>query len=165
MNLYFKTKSKEAYVSHTRVYLPAYENKELTLVMVYGLSEEMPMMLLTNKKVRNKNEVHNIVRNYMKRWRIEEGFRYKKQEYGFEKKLLKTIHSMQVMNEILMVHIGHITMLVEQMDRKLLVIKVIERSQALSKKSYLWLYRIRQGIKDYHHIRKKEAFKQLAIPI
>ena len=66
MSMYFKEKEKEAYVSHTRAELPKYK-KPLTLVLVYGLSEEKPMMLLTNKKIKGKKDVHNIVRQYMQR--------------------------------------------------------------------------------------------------
>ena len=50
------------------------------MVLVYGLSEEKAMMLLTNKKVKDKRDVHQVVRQYIKRWRIEEGFRFKKTE-------------------------------------------------------------------------------------
>ena len=90
MNMYFREGDKEAYVSHTRVKLPKYKD-ELTLVLVYGLSEENAMMLLTNKKVKDKRDVHQVVRAVHKKgWaRIEEGFRFKKTEYGFEKMLLK----------------------------------------------------------------------------
>lgn len=69
MNMYFREGDKEAYVSHTRVKLPKYKD-ELTLVLVYGLSEEKAMMLLTNKKVKDKRDVHQVVRQYIKRWRI-----------------------------------------------------------------------------------------------
>ena len=106
MSMYFKEKEKEAYVSHTRAELPKYK-KPLTLVLVYGLSEEKPMMLLTNKKIKGKKDMHNIVRQYMQRWRIEEGFRFKKQGYGFEKMLVRKIHNMNVINSLLMMHIGH----------------------------------------------------------
>ena len=40
--------------------LPKYKD-ELTLVLVYGLSEENAMMLLTNKKVKDKRDVHQVV--------------------------------------------------------------------------------------------------------
>lgn len=99
----------EAYVSHTRVELPKYKGIPLTLILVYGLSEEKPMMLLTNKKVKEKEDVHKVVR-------------------------------------------------------------------LICKKSYFWLYQIKEGIseilkfsqrgiEDYLHIRKQEPFKQLRLNI
>lgn len=174
MNMYFKEKDKEAYVSHTRVALPKYADQSLTLVMVYGLSEETPLLLLTNKKVSGKEDVHKIVRQYMQRWRIEEGFRFKKQEYGFEKMLVRSIHAMNVMNLMLMAHIGHIGILAEAIDQKLLVIKMIERSRSIGKKAYLWLYQIQsgireilqyahQGIREYLNIREKQGYRQMQL--
>lgn len=176
MNMYFKQKDKEIYVSHTRVALPKYADQSLTLVMVYGLSDETPLLLITNKRVTGKEDVHIIVRQYMQRWRIEEGFRFKKQEYGFEKMLLRKVHAMNVMNMLLMVHIGHISILAEEVDRKLLVIKMIERSRSLGNKVYLWLYRIQegmreilqyahQGIQEYLKIRKKKEYRQMQLRV
>ena len=176
MNMYFKQKDKEIYVSHTRVALPKYADQSLTLVMVYGLSDETPLLLITNKRVTGKEDVHIIVRQYMQRWRIEEGFRFKKQEYGFEKMLIRKVHAMNVMNMLLMVHIGHISILAEEVDRKLLVIKMIERSRSLGNKVYLWLYRIQegmreilqyahQGIQEYLKIRKKKEYRQMQLRV
>lgn len=163
-------------VSHTRVELPKYKGIPLTLILVYGLSEEKPMMLLTNKKIKEKEDVHRVVRQYMQRWRIEEGFRFKKQGYGFEKMLVRKIHNMNVINSLLMMHIGHLTLLTESINKKLLVIKIVEISRSLKSKSYFWLYQIKEGIseilkfsqrgiEDYLHIRKQEPFKQLRLNI
>ena len=175
MSMYFKEKEKEAYVSHTRAELPKYK-KPLTLVLVYGLSEEKPMMVLTNKKIKGKKDVHNIVRQYMQRWRIEEGFRFKKQGYGFEKMLVRKIHNMNVINSLLMMHIGHLTLLTESINKKLLVIKIVERSRSLKSKNYFWLYQIKdgigeilkfghRGIEDYLQIRRHQPYKQLKLNV
>ena len=53
------------------------------MVLVYGIGET-PMMLATNKGIKSKEDAIGIVRNYMSRWRIEEYFRFKKQQFGFE---------------------------------------------------------------------------------
>lgn len=87
----FQEKDKETYVSHTRVALAKYADQSLTLVIVYGLSDETPLLLITNKRVTEKEDVYRTVRQYMQRWRIEEGFRLKKQEYGFEKMFIQRI--------------------------------------------------------------------------
>ena len=120
--------------------------------------------------------MHKVVRQYMQRWRIEEGFRFKKQGYGFEKMLVRKIHNMNVINSLLMMHIGHLTLLTESINKKLLVIKIVEISRSLKSKSYFWLYQIKEGIseilkfsqrgiEDYLHIRKQEPFKQLRLNI
>lgn len=95
-------------------------------MIVYGLSEQKPMMLLTNKEIKSKKDVYKIVRGYMSRWRIEENFRFKKQQYGFENMRVRTLKSMNVLNTILMMHIRHIGMMAEKINSKLLIIKIIE---------------------------------------
>ena len=103
------------------------------------------MMLLTNKEIKSKKDVYKIVRGYMSRWRIEENFRFKKQQYGFENMRVRTLKSMNVLNTILMMHIG---MMVEKINSKLLIIKIIERSKSIKGKAYLWYYQISNGIKE-----------------
>ena len=172
MKMYFSSDNKDVYVSHTKVELPTHKGIALTLVMVYGLSEEKPMMLLTNKMVSCKEDVHRIVRGYMSRWRIEETFRFKKQQYGFENMRVRNLKSMNVLNTLLMMHIGHIGILAEKVDKKLLVIKMIERSKSLRGKAFLWYYQIangiknilnyaHNGIKEFQEIRHHESYQQL----
>lgn len=176
MNMYFSKDDVEVYVSHTRVELPTHKGKMLNLVIVYGLSEEKPMMLLTNKEIRSKEDVHKIVRAYMYRWRIEENFRFKKQQYDFENVRVRTLKSINTLNTMLMMHLGHIGMMAEKVDKKLLIIKIIERSRSLKCKAYLWYYQISKGIKEilkyahtgikeFQEIRKKEEYRQLQLKL
>ena len=112
----------------------------------------------------------------MQRWRIEEGFRFKKQGYGFEKMLVRKIHNMNVINSLLMMHIEHLTLLTESINKKLLVIKIVERSRSLKSKNYFWLYQIKdgigeilkfghRGIEDYLQIRRHQPYKQLKLNV
>jgi hypothetical protein len=71
-------------VSHIKVALPSLPKAKLYMVVVYGFGKN-PMKLLTNRPLAGKEEVLNIVKSYLKRWRIEEQFRVIKQEYGLEK--------------------------------------------------------------------------------
>ena len=176
MKMYFSKGDAEVYVSHTRVELPRHKGKTLYLVIIYGLSEEKPMMLLTNKVIKNKKDVHKIVRAYMSRWRIEENFRFKKQQYGFENMRVRKLKAMNTLNMMLMMHIGHIGMLAEKVDKKLLVIKMIERGKSIKGRTYLWYYQISRGIKEilkYAHkgikefqgIREKKEYVQLELKL
>lgn len=176
MKMYFSKGDAEVYVSHTRVELPTHKGKTLYLVIIYGLSEEKPMMLLTNKVIKNKKDVHKIVRAYMSRWRIEENFRFKKQQYGFENMRVRKLKAMNTLNMMLMMHIGHIGMLAEKVDKKLLVIKMIERGKSIKGRTYLWYYQISRGIKEilkYAHkgikefqgIREKKEYVQLELKL
>ena len=67
------------------------KNKELTLVTIHGLSSDgITMILLTNLEVNCKDDVEYIVRLYFLRWRVEEYFKAKKQEFKWEDSLLRT---------------------------------------------------------------------------
>lgn len=161
------------YVSHTKATLP-YNKKEYQVVTVYGLSEERPLILLTNRKIKSKEDVIKVVRLYFYRWRVEEYFRFKKQEYDFENIRVRTLKSMNNLNKILTILIGHISLLAEEIDRKLLSIKIIERSKSLRGKVLIWLNQFsrgiekmlsyaQSGIKEWQQIETREKYKQLSL--
>lgn len=136
----------ELMISYTKATLPC-NKKEYTLVIVYGLSEEHPMKLLTNINIKEKEDVIKIVRLYLSRWRIEEHFRGKKQEYDFENMRVRTLKSMNNLNMMLTIYLGHIAMLAEKMDRNLLVTKILYASKSLKRKAIVWMSQLARGIK------------------
>ena len=165
----------EVMISYTKAVLP-YNKKEYRLVIVYGLREEKPMKLLTSIEIKNKEDVIKVVRLYFSRWRIEEHFRGKKQEYDFENMRVRTLESMNNLNMMLTIHLGHIAILAEKMDRNLLTIKIIYASKSLRNKTIVWLSQISRGIKNilaYAHegikkwqkIEQLEKYKQLELKL
>ena len=165
----------EVSISHTKVTLP-YNKKDYELVIVYGLSEERPMILLTNRTIHSKEDLIKVVRLYFSRWRIEEYFRAKKQEYDFENMRVRTIESMNNLNLMLTIHLGHIGKLAESIDKKLLTYKIIERSKSIRNKIIVWISQIARGtkeilalahtgIKEYKKIEKREKHRQLQLSI
>lgn len=173
--LFDDNEEKELMISYTKAILP-YNKKEYTVVFVYGLSEEHPMKLLTNIKNAEKEDVIKIVRLYLSRWRIEEHFRGKKQEYDFENMRVRTLKSMNNLNMMLTIHLGYIAMLADKIDKKLLVIKIIEASKSLRKKIIVWISQISRGIKEilkYCHtgikewqdIEQRPEYKQLQLKL
>ncbi len=175
MELWFEDEKVEISVSHTRVTLPS-NKKDYELVFVYGLSEDRPLILLTNRNIHSKEDVIKVVRLYFYRWRVEEYFRSKKQEYEFENMRIRTLKAMNNLNLMLMIHMGHLGMLIEDMNKKLLTIKIIERSKSLKKKVIVWLSQIargisnilayaKTGIKEYQKIEKRKKYKQLELKL
>ena len=163
---------KELMISYTKAKLP-YNKKEYTLVIVYGLGEN-PMKLLTNLEYAEKEDVIKIVRLYLSRWRIEEHFRGKKQEYDFENMRVRTLKSINILNMMLTIHLGYMAMLSDKIDKKLLVIKIIEASKSLRGKIIVWISQMARGIKEilkYCHtgikewqkIKHQEKIKQLQL--
>lgn len=176
MELWFDDDEKhEVYVSHTKVTLP-YNKKDYELVIVYGLSEERPLILLTNRSIHSKEDVIKVVRLYFYRWRVEEYFRSKKQEYKFENMRVRTLKAMNNLNLMLMIHMGHMGMLIEDMNKKLLTIKIVYASKSLRNKVLVWLSQMAKGIKEilsYAHegIKKwqkketREKYRQLSLEL
>lgn len=165
----------ELMISHTKATLP-YNKKEYTLVIVYGLSEEHPMKLLTNIDIKNKETAIKIVRLYLSRWRIEEHFRGKKQEYDFENFRVRNLESMNNLNLMLTIHLGHIAILADNVNKKLLTTKIIYASQSLKQSSIVWLSQIARGmkeilklahtgIKEWQHVEVRDKYRQLQLII
>ena len=175
MNLKFEKEEKEVYISYTRAKLQKNE-REYTLIFVYGLSNTERMILLTNKKIERKEEAIKIVRTYMDRWRIETYHRSIKNEYHYEDMRIRTLEAMNNLTLIFNLVIGHIISLVEEMDNHLLSIKIIEESKSLRKKVGVWitqfavgiyniLFRSQTGIKSYFRKRTKEKDEIIGIQL
>ena len=173
--LFDDSEEYELMLSYTKATLPA-NKEEYTLVIVYGLSEKSPMKLLTNINIKDKADVIKVVRLYLSRWRIEEHFRGKKQEYDFENMRVRTLESMNTLNMMLTIHLGHIAILAAKIDKKLLTIKILYASKSLKDKSIVWLSQIARGIKnilayahtgirDWLEIETREKFKQLELKL
>ena len=145
--LFDNNEETEVMLSYTRATLP-YNKKEYKLVIVYGLSEEHPMKLLTNIEINKKEDVIKVARLYLSRWKIEEHFRGKKQEYDFENMRIRTLESMNNLNMLLTIHLGHIAILADKINKKLLIIKIINASKSLKGKAIVWLSQIAKGIKN-----------------
>ena len=176
MTLWFDDNEEyEVYISHTKVTLP-HNGKDYELVFCYGLSEERPLILLTNRKIHSKDDVIKVVRLYFSRWRIEEYFRAKKQEYKFENIRLRTLKGINNLNLFLTIHLGHMNKLAEEINRKLLSIKIIEASKSIRNKVIIWMSQFARGIKkilsyahtgikEWQKIEIRDKYKQLALKI
>ena len=134
------------------------------------------MKLLTNINLDKKDDVIKIARLYLSRWRIEEHFRGKKQEYDFENMRVRTLESMNNLNMMLTIHLGHIAILADKMDKNLLTIKIIYASESLRQKAIVWLSQIAKGIKnilqyahnglkEWQNIETRDKYQQLNLKL
>jgi hypothetical protein len=147
-NLIFRREGKEkkekVYISHLNVRITA-SKKPIYLVLVYGLGET-PMMLATNKIIQGKKDVINIVRTYMSRWRIEEYFRFKKQHFGFENFRVRSLKSINNLNQLLTYAIGLLGLLAEKMNSSTLPHLLIHNAKALRQDIQFYYYQLAEGI-------------------
>jgi len=108
--------------------------------------------------------------------RIEEYFRGKKQEYDFENMRVRTLKSMNNLNMLLTIYLDHIGILVEKMNKNLLIIKILYASKSLKEKSVVWISQISRGIKEilklahegirkWQHIEEHLEYKQLSLKL
>ena len=167
MNIFFQGEQKECYVSALRVQITA-EKRWINLILVYGLGET-PMMLASNIALKSKEDLIKVVRCYIDRWRIEEYFKFKKQEYHFENLRVRSLKAINNLNKMLSYVIGLIGLLSEKIGKKELINKIIKESKSLRESVYLWFYQLargiynilkmaRIGIKDWQEIRKQKIY-------
>ena len=167
MKLMFQGEEKECYVSVLKVQVTA-KKKWINLVFVYGLSDT-PMMLASNIPIKNKEDVIKIARCYLNRWRIEEYFKFKKQEYNFENFRVRSLKSINNLNKMLTYAISLIALLSEKIGKRQFVNKIIKESKSLKDKVFLWFYQLargiynilsmaKTGIRDWEKIRRIKAY-------
>lgn len=167
MNLMFQGEEKECAVSIVKAQITA-QKKWIDIIFIYGLSDT-PMMLASNIPIKSKEDVIKIARCYMNRWRIEEYFKFKKQEYNFENFRVRTLKSINNLNKMLTYTIGLIALLSEKMGKRKFVNKIIEESKSLKDKVFLWFYQLargiynilsmaRTGIREWENIRKVKTY-------
>jgi len=132
-------------ISIVPVFLPAYPDKPLNLVICRGLGKE-PLMLLTNLDSDDSRLCVTITKVYLMRWRIEEYYRFKKQGFGFEKFLVRSLDSIRNLNLILSMAIGYIGVLSEKVDDSIEVMHVIRASKRLYGLTKFTFYAISDGL-------------------
>lgn len=124
-----------------KIKIPDIEGKEIYLVVIK--SEEFPnspMMLITNLRPENEEFTKIVNKVYIKRWKIEEYFRFKKQQFGFEKKLVRTLNSIRTLNVLLTIVIGFIAMFSDN-QKQIQYIVVFEASESIRKnKDIVFVY-------------------------
>lgn len=90
------------------VKLCEFPTKELTLVAVYGFGAE-PMLLLSNLDMQEKKRLCYIVAKvYLMRWRIEEYFKFKKQQFELEDLRVMSLQSIRNLNLLATLAAGYI---------------------------------------------------------
>lgn len=144
MKLRYKGREHDAYLSHVKVQITA-SRKNVYLVLVYGITEH-PMMLVTNKEIKSKDDVINVAFTYFSRWRIEEYFRCKKQMFQFENfrvRKLKAINALNFYITLCMAFLAHISMKSESHTLK---VAIIQKADPIKGNVHFCYYRLAKGI-------------------
>ena len=132
-------------ISIVPVSLPDYPDIELNLVICNGLGKE-PLLLLTNLACDDNRLCVTIAKVYLMRWRIEEYYKFKKQAYGFEKFLVRSLTSIRNLDLLLTVAICYIGIVSEKISENIEALEIIEASKRLYGLSKFTFYAIADGL-------------------
>ena len=144
---------------------------DLNLVICRGLGQE-PMLLITNMKNDDERIAVTVTKVYLLRWRIEEFYRFKKQQYGFEDFRVRSLNAIRNLDLLLTVAIGFIGLMSEHADDKRIVMELIHISKrifgvprfrfyAIADGLFAVFARCKQGIS--HMLRTKPKSRQLCL--
>lgn len=137
-------------ISMIPVSLCSNKEKELKLVVVYGFWKE-PMILLSNIKTTTEKIGEVIGKVYLMRWRIEEYFKFKKQQFKFEDLRVRKLKSIKNLNTLLTMVIGMLGLLSEKQNVNKMVIEIIKISKRIYGKRKFIYYAIADGIFEILH--------------
>jgi hypothetical protein len=158
-------------ISIVPISLPKFPDKALNLVICRGLGKE-PLLLLTSLASDDKRLCVTITKVYLMRWRIEEYYRFKKQGFGFEKFLVRSLNSIRNLDLLLTITIGYMGVLSEKVNESIEVMEIVHASKRLYGLAKFTFYAISDGLaaifaKSYVGIRsffrKAEPSLQLSI--
>lgn len=144
MNLFYKGKDHEAYLSHVKVQITA-SRKDIYLVLVYGITEH-PMMLATNKEIKSKEDVIKVAKIYFSRWRIEEYFRCKKQMFQFENFRVRKLTAINALNFYITLCMAFLAMISMESETNALKVSIIKTADPIKDKVFFSYYRLAKGI-------------------
>lgn len=161
-NVMFDGKKQPCYITCINSQITE-SRKQIKVIFVYGLGET-PMMLATNREIRSKDDTIRVVRAYLKRWRIEEYFRFKKQHFGFENFRVRSLTAINTLNAYLTYAIGFIAVLSMKSRFNQLKARVLKEANALRLSVSFDYYRLAKGIAGLlknAHAGIKDWFKPL----
>jgi len=125
-----KGKTRTCKISIIPIQLPAFPDEALNLVVVYGFGQE-PMLLVSNMEYRDDRLVLAITKVYLMRWRIEEYYRFKKQQFKFEDFRVRSLNAIRTLQLLVSMLIGLLGLLSEKAGESLFVAQLIDVSKRL----------------------------------
>ncbi len=143
--------------------LPCMPEKELNLVVVYGFGK-IPMMLLSNLKSEDKRLAVAITKVYLMRWRIEEYYKFKKQQFNFEDMRVRSLQSIRNLDLLISIAIGYLGFMSEKQEERAIVMEIIYISKRIYGTPKFVYYAIADGLKAIFKKSKEGIGSFLKIP-
>lgn len=121
------------------------EKHHLQLVIIKGFGgTDAYMALITSRNISGKDKALQVVQDYILRWKIEENFKFKKQQYGLEKIKVRKYNRMQVLCNLL----SKILIFNNIINLKAIGKTIRKIKNQIRNEVKIWLYRLSDGIKE-----------------
>ena len=165
--------AKERFIKATSFKCKLREYKEYVWVVIsYMDNNPDPLILITNKPLITKDDITQMVYRYSSRWRIEEYFRFKKTELGFENFRVKMLDSINNLTFALDIAIMLLAIIIEE-NSQYLYRNLKRYEKSIKEKVSIEFYRIlssintllgmnKNGVKNYKPIEQRKP-KQLSL--
>lgn len=145
---------------------------DVWIIISYMDNNPDPLILITNKPLSTKDDITQMVYRYSSRWRIEEYFRFKKSELGFENFRVKALDSINNLTFILDIAIMLLAIIIDE-DSEYLYQNLKRYEKSVKEKVSIEFYRIlssvntilgmnKNGVKNYKPIEQRKP-KQLSL--
>ena len=127
------------------VSLPCKPDAKLNLVICNGLGQE-PLMLLTNLASDDARLPVVITKVYLLRWRIEEFYRFKKNQLDFEDFRVRSLRSIRNLDLLVTIAVGWIGLISEKCNERAMTMELIQHSQRIYDIPNFVFYAIADGL-------------------
>jgi hypothetical protein len=160
-------------ISIVPVALPCMPDVELNLVVCNGFGRA-PLMLITNLTSEDARLPVAITKVYLLRWRIEEFYRFKKQQFGFEDFRVRSMASIRNLDLLVTIAIGWIGLMSEKCGESPVIMELIHISKRIYGTPKFVFYAIADGLFALiaktafgidHMLRKKPKSEQLSFAL
>jgi len=146
-------------ISIIPIALPCKPKAELNLVVCYGFGKD-PLMLISNLKSGDKRLAVTITKVYLMRWRIEEFYAFKKQQFGLEDFSVRSLNSIRNLDMLLSIAIAYLGFMSSKGDDKKIVMEIIHISKRIFSTPNFFFYALADGLFTIF-ARAKQGFSQL----
>ena len=144
MPVKIKNQKGAAKISFTTAKVNGVEEK-LTIVIVNSTISK-PMILITNMKCKNIEDAIHIYYKYLKRWTIENGFKFIKQQFKLEDFRIRKFKSIENLYHFVLLIFNIISLFLKTKDSEIIKY-LITISKPLKTEVKFCHYRVAEGIK------------------
>ena len=146
--LKFKKKNgveKDCKISIIPISLPCKPNAELNLVVCHGLGKD-PLLLISNIKSDDNKLAVSITKVYLMRWRIEEFYAFKKQQFGLEDFRVRSLNSIRNLDMVLSIAIAYLGYMSADGEDRKTVMEIIAISKRIYTSPKFFFYALADGL-------------------